>query len=180
MTLEQRIEKIERVNRKLRLTVLCMAAGLGALLWLRADQTGLGWQAAAAAAEVQDAVPVQKLIRARAIQLVGDKGQVLISLHGTQRGNISTFNDQGKKMVALTGTSATSAGLGAIVTYHPETGKKLVNITAIRQSDGAIFTYDAQTGKDLVHIGSDGSRGGGVNSFDRKGTRYNHIRKSVD
>jgi hypothetical protein len=80
-------------------------------------------------------------------------------------------------MVDLSGTSA---GLGEIITYHPKTGKRLVNITANRNVDGAIVTYDAQTGKDLVHIGSDGSRGGGVNSFDRKGTRYSHIRKSVD
>ncbi len=175
MTLEQRIEKIERTNRRLRLAVLCMVGGLFASLWFGAASNGLGLLPAVTAAEVQNEVPVQKLIRARTIQVVGDKGQVLISLQGTERGNLFTYNDQGQKMVTISGTAA---GNGAIATYAPKTGKPLVEIADYR-SDGRIATWDSRTGKKLLQIGSDGSRGGGVNSFDRDGKRYNHIRKPV-
>jgi len=174
--LERRIEKIERANRNLRLIVLCLAVGLGVSVWLRAEPNDLNWQAAATAAEFQDAVPVQKLVRARKIELVGDKGQVLISFQGTKRGNVFTFNDQGKRMVVLSGTSD---GQGAIATYDPKYDKVLVAIAANR-SDGNVVTKDAKTGHTLVSIGSDGSRGGGVNSYDRNGTQYDHVRRRVN
>jgi hypothetical protein len=177
MTLERRITEIERTNRKLRLTVLCMAGGLALSLWSNAGPNGLDLQPATMAAETQDDTPVQQLIRARKIQLVGENGQVLISLQGSKWGNILTYNDQGKTMVTISATNETD-GQGGISTFDPKFGR-LVRIGANR-TDGAIATFDARTGKKLVSISSDGSRGGGMNSFDRAGKRYNHLRRPVD
>jgi len=173
MNVEQRVLKLERQNRRLRLTlsVLC-AVGVGALVM---GQT------------TKPTVP--DVIRAKRFEAVDDKGRSLAVIEALTHGGIIetrgpgglepmflvsantegdcvvvTHNGDGKQLVELTSTGSG----GALVTCTPE-GKALVVLGALKGGGGAITTY-AGDGKELVELGGmEGNADGSVAVYSSNG-----------
>jgi hypothetical protein len=150
MNTEQRLNKLERQNKRMKKGMIGMVlAGISLLV-----------MAQAAPPKVHD------LIRAKKIEVVSDKGQTVISLEGWEHGGmISTYN---KKGLNLTSVAANDGGDGLITTYNSK-GKKLVDITATEDDTGSISTYNSK-GKYLVDITAT-KNGGAITTFDSKGKK---------
>jgi hypothetical protein len=123
MTIDERLERLERQNRWLRsglglLVVVVLAGGL----------LGLAGQ--------DDTVP--DIVKARAFHAVDEDGNVLVkvggrTVYGTTCGSIDTMTSEAQKLVSIDTTAATASNdsaqrmVGAINTFHHE-GQPLVSI----------------------------------------------------
>ena len=111
------------------------------------DQYSPGYQSAAVAA-VQDEVPIQPLVRARRIEIVGESDNV-VAILGRQngRGFLQTKNDEGKRLVLVSGTAD---GKGGLSVFDPGTDKAIVSVYG-RDKDGAIKTCNSQGQAMVIH-----------------------------
>lgn len=137
MTIEQRMDKLERQNRHLKW-------GLGGLVVLGVAGLLMG---AGAAADKED---VPNIIRTHRIEVVGADGKpgVIIGLTSNNTGTFSTLNEAGTKVVTL---GVTKGGEGTVTT-HNKKGNDLVKVGATTSGEGVITTHDAG-GQRLLELG---------------------------
>ncbi|HOA75517.1 MAG TPA: hypothetical protein PL151_10115 [Phycisphaerae bacterium] len=136
MTLEQRIEKLERQNRTLKLAVASMLlAGVGALIMGQATTGG---------------TDVANLIRAHRIEIVSADGKpaVVLGMTAGGTGTVTTLDAKENKIVSL---GVTKNGEGTITTGNSR-GRDLVRIAVTTEGEGVLITNNAD-GKKLVEIG---------------------------
>lgn len=170
MTTEQRLDRLERQNRRLRTALSFVVVVLlgGGLLALRS----------------QDSVP--DVLKAKAVQVVDKDGNVLVNLAsrtfaGDTWGYIETMTPEAQKLVSIdtTGSFDSVRRVGAINTYHYE-GKPLVSIGADFGGDnigtvGGLRTYNG--GTPMVSLGSTLDGGGYVTTIQMDGQRKGQRRR---
>lgn len=169
-TIEQRIEALERSNRRLRAAgVVCGILLVGVLV------VGVN----------QEAEPkrhVYEHLYAKKITIVNDKSgasAVLftdpdgghLGLYGQGKTELSLFsggqlmaNSDGHVLFAV---GANEGGSGSVETYNGQ-GKIMVQLTALAIGGGVISTYDGQ-GKQRAEMGATESGNGMVTTFSRQG-----------
>jgi hypothetical protein len=150
MSMEQRVQRLERKNNRLRAALVAVVALNGWMLLVGAGGS-----------------PVQDIIRARRIELVtGENGnEVLVEMSATPNGEgaIITYNRNRYPLVDL---RPRAEGPGWVTTYDGR-GHALVELGATTEGDGAL-AVSAANGYRQVMLRSM-PRGGGVYTFDRKG-----------
>lgn len=137
MSIEQRIARLERQNRRLRVTV-------GAMLAVGAAGLLMGAAREAASAEVP------AVIRAHRFEVVTEQGKPAIILAMTNResGTIATLDAKGNKLVNL---GVTTNGEGT-VTMQNNRGKDIVRLAATTAGEGVILTQNGD-GDKLLELG---------------------------
>ena len=150
MDIEQRLNRLERQNRRMKKGMIGMVvAGFSLLVMAQASPP-----------------KIHDLIRAKKIEVVSDNGRRVILLESWKLGGrISTNNKKGKTLFTV---SATDNGNGLIATYSSK-GKKLVSITSTRGNNGAIATHNSK-GKVIVDLSAAGDAGGSISTYDHNGT----------
>jgi len=136
MTIEQRVEKLERQNRNLKLVAAALlVAGATALI--------MG-QAPAANDEVVN------LIRAHRIEIISNEGKpaVVLGMTAAGTGTVTTFDPKENKIVSL---GVTRNGEGTITTGNRK-GNDLIKLAVTTEGEGVLITNNAD-GKKLIEIG---------------------------
>jgi hypothetical protein len=136
MTIEQRIEKLERQNRHLK--------------WAIGGLVGLGFAGVLMGAAAVEKEQIAGLIRARGLEIVTADGKpcIILSATTTNTGTITTMNPAGSKVVTI---GVTTAGEGTVTT-HNKKGKELVKLGATTSGEGVISTHDSN-GRRLLEMG---------------------------
>ncbi len=152
MTIEERVERLERQNRHLRLGFV------GVVLVAATIFTG---------AAQRETVP--DVVKAKAFHLVTDDGKTLVKIEDTKGlgfgigGTVTTYAGNGTELVKLT---TTTGGAGMVTTLDGK-GQKLVELGATSRG-GAVTTFNGQ-GKDLIRLGVTTDGTGLVGVFDPSG-----------
>jgi hypothetical protein len=136
MTTEQRITRLERQNRTLKLGMAgVLMAAVGALV--------MG-QAAATKDDVAN------IIRAHRIEVVADDGRpaVVLGMTAAGTGTVTTLDPKDNKVVSL---GVTKSGEGTITTGN-RNGHDLVKVGVTTEGEGVVITNNAE-GKKLIEIG---------------------------
>jgi hypothetical protein len=129
-TLEQRLDQLERSNRRYRL-----ALGAGALAWAGLFTAG---------AALSDAGEVHDVLRTRQLEVVGDNGELYVWLGKSDiapAGAVATYDEQGRPLCLLVAVAGPEGVSGAIGTFHSE-GRRLVGLSGDRSGRGVIASYD--------------------------------------
>ena len=165
MTIEQRLDQLEKRNKRLTVALTLMAVAMCAVVTMAA--TG-------------DKVGEFDAVVAKAILVQNDSGQIVVGLSANDGGDglIHTRSAQGKDLVKLTSTvggegmvttyqpngkelvelSATvDGGYGTVTTYQPN-GKESVELTSSVDGKGIVTTYQPN-GKELVRLGANENGG---------------------
>lgn len=174
MSLEERIERLERTNRRYRLMFTLLGVLAVCAVGISATQ--------------DEGVP--DVIQAKAFAVVDDEGNILVLLEETKgAGGVSIFDKTGDllatmafapvegKRAGVLGTyrggkplvmiSAVPGGSGVIGTSNFE-GKLMVEITTTVNGEGAIRTLKAN-GKPLVELGANTGGNGRIRTFNDQG-----------
>lgn len=169
MTIEQRLEKLERTVRRYQLAFGILGLALLATTAVACSQQALGAQNNAAIPEV---------IRARKFEVVGQNGRRLVILHrlknpttGAEYGLIMGFNSTG---VPIWDASADDNGGGTISVTDGtlrETKSPPPAVTIqVTQKTGGRITIKNGLDRDVAIIGSDKANSGLVTVLDVNGT----------
>ena len=141
MTIEQRLDQLEKRNKRLTVALSMTVVAMCAVVTMAAtgDKDGdFG------------------IVTARTIFVMNDAGEIVVSLGASDNGNglVETRSAKGKDLVDLT---STVDGEGTVMTYQPN-GKALVSLGAT-VGGGSVTTYQLN-GKELVALGSIPDGGG--------------------
>ena len=141
MTTEQRLDQLEKRNKRLTVALTLMAVAM--------------------CAAVTMAVTGNKHVRfdrveTRSIWVKNDAGKIVVSLSANDGGDgmVYTRSAEGKDLVELT---STVSGNGTVATYQPN-GKELVRLGTTVDGGGLVATYQPN-GKRLVALGTNDSGG---------------------
>ncbi len=144
MTMEQRMDQLEKRNKRLTVALTMMAVAMCAVVTMAA--TGL-----------KDGN--FDTVTARKILVKNVLGEVVVTLGSNDLADglveaheILLWNNEGRIAVEL-GARGGGPGTGYVSTYSIE-GKRLVQLTESDVGDGAVVTRSAQNGNKLVEIGS--------------------------
>ena len=140
MDVEQRVEQLERQNKRFKMVLALLAVALCAVVTMAAtDRDG-----------------EFDTVTARYIWVKNDAGERIVILGANDSGNglIYTQSASGGKLVML---NSAVGDHGAIQTFAPS-GKELVDLSAATDGYGSVTTF-APSGKELVKLNStvDGS-----------------------
>ena len=124
MTIEERIERVEKQNRRLKwvVTALCVV-GVSAFVAGQAAPEG-----------------VPDVIKAKKFEVINEVGLPVVALRSWDKlgGGIDTWNHQGQSLFAV---GANDAGDGSVATFNAE-GKELVHLSATEGGTGAVAVFD--------------------------------------
>ena len=173
MTIEERFEQLERVNRRWRTVALSLGLVIGAGLIM----------AQGGANHVADVIQIKRL------EVINKKGVAVVTLESDQRGGrilttttdgnllfetgggeISLYNGQGQKLARL---SATKNGEGMLATYN-HNGEGVIALGATNDGKGAFTTYNGE-GQKLVSISAT-DHGGAISVWSGAGQAVSTIR----
>jgi nitrogen fixation protein len=150
MSIEQRMQRLERTNTRLRAALIAVVALNGWMFLVGAADTG-----------------VPDVVRARRFEMVTGElaNEVLVEISATPNGEgaIITYN---KNRFPLVDLRPRAEGPGWVTTYDGR-GHALVEMGATVEGDGAL-AVSAANGYRLAMLRSM-PNGGGVYTFDRKG-----------
>ena len=150
MTVEQRLDQLEKRNKRLTVALTMTVVAMAAVVTMAAtgDKDGRF-----------------DTVVARTIYVKNDAGDFVVVLGADDDGNglVQTKSAKGKELVQLTSTVEDN---GTVTTYQPN-GKRLVDLTA-SDNGGLVYVYN-KTGEDIVHMGADEYGNGLVGAWNRKG-----------
>ena len=150
MTVEQRLDQLEKRNKRLTVGLTMMAVVVCAVVTMAA--TG-------------EKNAVFDKVMARSILVKNDAGDIVVALGANYGGDglALTRSAKGKDLVML---SSTENGNGMVKTYQPN-GKILVALTST--DDGGLIEVSNKTGEGIVSMGADEYGNGEVGAWNRKG-----------
>ena len=150
MTVEQRLDQLEKRNKRLTVALTMTVVAMAAVVTMAATGEKNG--------EFNE-------LTARHIWVENDAGQIVVGLGATSVGDglVLTMSAKGKDLVMLT---ATQGGNGAVTTYQPN-GKKLVEMGS--NTDGGMTYVYNKTGEVSAEMGADHYGNGVVGAYNRKG-----------
>lgn len=185
MSLEQRIEALERANRRLRAAVIGLAlaavAGIGLGAAQEATQPG------------QDAT--QDLLRARTLEIVGPDGTATLVLQSAATGSGEILLRNGKGGVAATlSADPTGAGrfgingrngqpivlmapsqFGGTINTYTDESKPLARIAGNGLGQGALSLYSAHSAAPNLTLAGEENGDGAIGTYNAQGRRLVQI-----
>lgn len=137
MTIEQRLDRLERQNRLMKGSASVLLLGLLTIATLGASQ--------------QNSIP--DLIEARAFHVVGKDGAALVKIDTWKIGDshIGAFSTYGANQKLVVGIGATDGGHGLVATWDGR-GQQLVKLGVTTEGEGTVTTRNG-LGKELVKLG---------------------------
>ena len=150
MTMEQRMDQLEKRNKRLTVALTMMAVAMCAV-------------ATMAATGMKDGD--FDFVTARHIYVTNDAGDIVVGLGANDSGDglVQMLSAKGQHLVWLT---STVDGNGAVTTYQPN-GKELVTLSA-HDSGGLVYVYN-KTGESIAQMRADEYGNGVVWAGNRKG-----------
>jgi hypothetical protein len=151
MTVEQRLEQLEKRNKRLTVVLTMMAVTICAVVTMAATGEKNG---------------EFDMVVARTIAVTnnaGDKILVVWGLNNDGDGMVTTYSAKGNALVDL---NSTMDGNGSVKTYQPN-GKALVRLTA-NDNGGGVVVYN-KTGEMIADMNADDYGNGEVGAYNRKG-----------
>ena len=151
MTVEQRLDQLEKRNKRLTVALTMTVVAMCAVVTMAAtgDKDG-----------DFDTVTARRVYVKNA---AGDLVVRLGAINDSGNGVVMTRSAKGKDLVKL---GATVDDEGTVTTYHPN-GKELVKLTSTEGGGGSVTTYQSN-GKELVDLGTS-DNGGLVYVFNKTG-----------
>jgi hypothetical protein len=152
MTVEQRMDQLEKRNKRLTIALTMMAVAMCAMVTMaakyRVEKEGLF-----------------EMVATRQINVMNDAGKVVVTLSANDDGNgmIRTRSAKGNDLVDLT---STEGGNGTVRTFQPN-GKKLVMLGSTDNGGGVVVLN--KTGEMIAEIKADDYGNGVVWAGNRKG-----------
>ena len=179
LTIEQRLDQLERRNRRLTSTLALMVVAICAVVTMAATGKKNGdFDVVTAKAIFVENDDEKFVVSIGAndggdglVNTYGSNGKELVTLIATTEGDgaVLTYGPNGKELVTLT---ATTEGRGLVNTYGPN-GKELVTLAVTTDGNGMVLTY-GPNGKELVVLGSN-ENGGFVSVSNKTGERIGQI-----
>ena len=166
MTLEQRMDRLERERRWLKAGGGLAMAALLAVACIGAAQT--------------EQIP--EVVKARSFHVIGKNGAVLVEANGYQWsggpevGFVSIFTADGQNVVEIT---ATKMGLGVLTTSNAQ-GEKLVHLSADKGTQNGSVNIYSKKGMRTVTLGASHIGAGGLTTFNAKGQSLVSVASSED
>jgi antitoxin component YwqK of YwqJK toxin-antitoxin module len=173
MTIEQRLDQLEKRNKRLTVALTMMAVAMAAVVTMaatgekRGDFDTVVAQYIGVKNDAGDIVVVlgadddgHGLVRTRSA-----KGKDLVNLTSTEngQGTVTTYQPNGKMLVRL---GTTSGDQGEVTTFQPN-GKTLVKLNGT--DNGGMITVYNKTGDGISQMYADEYGNGLVCVYDRKG-----------
>ena len=130
MTIEQRLDQLEKRNKRLTVALTMTVVAMAAVVTM-------------AATELKDGV--FDSVVAKRVFVKNDVGQIVVTLDTDDNGNglVRTFSAKGKTLVKL---SSTVNGEGTVTTFQPN-GKPLVKLFATADGNGGLINVLKQDGR---------------------------------
>jgi len=149
MTVEQRLDQLEKRNKRLTVGLTMMAVVVCAVVTMAA--TG-------------DKIGRFETVVARTIYVKNDAGNFVVVLDADDDGNgfVQTKSAKGKKLVQLNSTVEDN---GTVTTFQSN-GKELVDLSAT--DNGGLINVLNKTGEVIANMGADEYGNGVVGAYDRK------------
>ena len=156
MTVEQRLEQLEKRNKRLTVALTLMAVTMCAVVMMAATGDKIG---------KFDTVMADTVV-ARHIAVLNEAGTVLVGWGANDDGHglVLTQSAKGKKLVQL---NATVDGQGGMVKTYQPNGKELVRLGATE--NGGLVGVIKQTGEVIANLYADEYGNGLVGAYNRKG-----------
>lgn len=150
MTIEQRVDQLEKQNRRFKLAFTVLAVALCGAVTMAATSDNIGRF---------------DTVIARHIYAENDAGDTVVGLGADDRGNglFQTRSATGKDLVIL---GATTHGQGTVSTFQ-SSGKELVMLGAT-VSGGSVWIFN-KTGENIIELGADEYGNGVVGAYNRQG-----------
>ena len=150
MTMEQRMDQLEKRNKRLTVALTMTVVAMCAVVTM------------AATGEKYSGVDT---VVARHIAVVNDAGEIVVSLGANDGGNglVYTMSANGNDLVMLT---STDNGNGAVTTYQSN-GKDLVNLTST-DNGGMVYVMN-KTNETIADMKADEYGNGLVGAYNSKG-----------
>ena len=134
MSIEQRLEQVEKQTKRLRIAVVVLATALCGVVSMAVTESEDGYFDA---------------VYAKRIFVLNEKGEMEVGLINTDNGgSIATFGLEGEPLVALDATIYTEGK----ITLYGDTPGALVQLGSTGDGDGSIETYAQKTGKPLIRM----------------------------
>ena len=172
MTIEERLDQLEKRNKRLTAALTLMPVAICAVVTVAATGDKDGHFDTVVARHIYATNDAGDLVVQLGANDEGDclvltrseKGKVLVQLSTrSMGGSVTTYNRNGKELVRL---SATVESEGAIATFQPN-GTELVDLTA--NDSGGLIKVTNKTGEDIATMYADEDGNGVVGAWNRKG-----------
>ena len=172
LTIEQRLDQLERRNRRLTTTLALMVVAICAVVTMAATGSKDAKFDSVTAKRIlvkhdngENAVTISSYFGDGAVSTYGPNGKELVVLGSNTEGEgmVLTYGPNGKRLVAL---GSTTGGNGLVKTYGPN-GKELVELGAT-ENGGGIGVYN-KTGEGIVSMKANEYGNGVVGAWNRKG-----------
>ena len=152
MTVEQRLDQLEKRNKRLTVALTMMAVVVCAVVTMAATGEKDGYF---------------DTVVARHINVVNDAGDFVVTLGANDGGNgvVYTESAKGTELVRL---NSTVDGYGVVATYQPN-GKSLLSLSSAESVGGGQIAVFNKTGELIAGIQADGDGNGEVWAFNRNG-----------
>ena len=149
MTVEQRLEQLEKRNKRLTVALTMMAVVICAVVTMAATA---------------ESISEFDTVMARHIYVANDAGKCVVSVGANDDGDglVNTYSAKGIKLVELTSTT----GDNVVTTYDPN-GKMLVDLGA--SDNGGMVQVSNKTGEAIANMYADEYGNGVVWAGNRKG-----------
>jgi hypothetical protein len=154
MTLEERIERLERQNGRLKAAIGLLA--VGAICVLIVGQS-------APTSSPAHPLLLPERVRAKRFEVINDAGKPVVTLMAWEQGGwIETRDNDGHRLFDV---SATDDGHGLLSTYNKE-GNEMVALGGIKDGTGLLAIFDGH-GRKLLGEGAAEDGSGAIASYSR-------------
>jgi len=130
MTIEERLTKLERTNRKLKGGLVVLALGLISLVTMAAAPRDGNFRKITA-----------EIIEARVIDAVDEKGKAWVEMVGTSKGGALQIKGKNGKAIVQIGPGRDGGGQ---IFLNSSQGKPIIAIGPNKDGGGLIIVYDPQ------------------------------------
>ncbi len=155
MTIEQRIERLEKQNRRLKAAFGVSVIGVAGLFIM-------GQSAPTTSPSAPLFLPER--VRAKRFEVINDAGKPVVTLMSWDQGGwIETRDNQGHRLFDV---SATDDGHGLLSTYNKE-GNETVSLGGVKDGTGLQVVFDGRGAK-LLAAGAAEDGSGVIASYTRK------------
>jgi len=150
MTVEERLDQLEKRNKRLTAALTLMAVAICAVITVAATGDKDGYF---------------DTVIAKTVWVTNDAGGLVVTLAANDDGDgfVQTMSAERKELVRL---SSTVSDNGIVATYQPN-GKELVKLTAT--DNGGVIDVRNKTGERIVTMNADEYGNGVVGAWNRKG-----------
>lgn len=161
MTIEERLDQLEKRNKRLTAALTLMAVAICAVVTVAATDDNIGRFDTVFA----DRIYAKTSIQAKWVFVTNNAGDSVLGLGADDGGNalVDMRSAKGEKLVTL---GATVDRAGTVATYQPN-GKELVDLSA--NDSGGIIEVSNKTGEGIAQMFADEYGNGVVWAGNRKG-----------